>query len=80
MRNDPRAIKAIQDEGKGAREKNVWPDASGMEKSEKIALANQEGKTVYLAKVMLLASIKHWEFPERRKYKGCLQHNLGKCI
>ena len=72
MRNDPRAIKAIQDEGKGVCEKNVWSDASVMEKSERILLAKQEGKTIYLVEVMPLASIKHWEFPERRKYKGRL--------
>ena len=72
MRNDPRAIKAIQDEGKGVREKNVWSDASVMEKSERIPLAKQEGKTIYLAEVMPLASIKYWESPERRKYKGRL--------
>ena len=69
MRNDPRAVKAIQDEGKGVCEKNVWSDASVMEKSERIALAKQEGKTILLAEVMPLASIKHWESPERRKYK-----------
>jgi hypothetical protein len=77
MRNDPRAIKATQDEGKGVREKNVWSDISVMEKSERITLAKQEGKTIHLAEVMPLASIKHWESPERRKYKGRLVSRGG---
>jgi hypothetical protein len=48
-----------------------------MEKSERIALAKQEGKTIHLAEVMPLASIKHWESPERRKYKGRLVSRGG---
>ena len=46
-----------------------------MEKSERIALAKQEGKTSHRAGVMpiaRLARLKHWESPERRKYKGRL--------
>eukprot|EP00435_Cladocopium_sp_Y103_P071759 s497_g38.t1 len=72
MRKDPRAIQAIKDEGKGVRAKEVWIDESVMEKADRIALAKKENKTIHVAEVMPIASIKHWEHPERRKYKGRL--------
>ena len=72
MRNDPKAIEAVKEEGRGVRAKDVWLDSTVMEKSERIAQAKKEGKTIHVADVMPIASIKHWESPERRKYKGRL--------
>ena len=72
MRNDPKAIEAVKEEGRGVRAKDVWLDNTVMEKSDRIAKAKREGKTIHIADIMPIASIKHWESPERRKYKGRL--------
>ena len=70
MRKDPKAIQAIKEEGKGIRAQGVWSDDSVMEKSERIALAKKTGRTIHMAELMTIASIKHWEHPSQRKYKG----------
>lgn len=72
MHSDPKAIQAIKDEGAGVRAKEVWLDSSVMEKSERLALAKSKGKTIHMAEVMPIASIKFWESPDKRKYKGRL--------
>ena len=72
MRNDPMAIEAIKEEGRGVRAKDVWLDSTVMEKSERLAKAKREGKVIHIAEVMPIASIKHWESPDRRRYKGRL--------
>ena len=72
MRADPKAIQAIKEEGKGVREQFVWDDDSVMEKSDRLALARRENKVIHVAEVMPIASIKHWESPQKRPYKGRL--------
>ena len=59
MRNDPKAIEAIIEEGRGVRAKDVWLDNTVMEKSDRIAKAKREGKTIHIADIMPIASIKH---------------------
>ena len=72
MRNDSKAIEAIKEEGRGVRAKDVWLDSNVVEKAERLAQAKREGKRIHLAEVMPIASIKHWESMDRRKYKGRL--------
>ena len=65
MRNDPKAIEAIKEEGRGVRAKEVWLDSTAMENQNDLP-------SIHIAEVMPLASIKHWESPDRRRYKGRL--------
>lgn len=72
MRKDPKALQAIRDEGQGVRQRDVWDDSVVMEKAERLAAARADGKTIHVAEVMPIASIKHWESIPKRKYKGRL--------
>ena len=72
MRADPKAVQAVWEEGQGVRAKHVWDDDTVMEKADRIAAARKDGKEIHLAEVMPIASIKHWESPDRRRYKGRL--------
>ena len=72
MRSDPKALQAIWEEGQGVRAKDVWDDNSVMEKSERISQAQKDNKVIHIADVMPIASIKFWETPSKRKYKGRL--------
>ena len=72
MRKDRKALEAVGDEGQGVRSRGVWDDASVMDKVERLATAQREGKTIHIADVMPIASIKHWEPPAKPKHKGRL--------
>ena len=72
MKADPLALKAIWEEGQGVREKQVWDDTSVMEKADRLAQAQEQNKVIHIADVMPIASIKFWETPSKRKYKGRL--------
>lgn len=72
MKRDPKAIETIKIPGAGVREKEVWDDSSVMEKSDRLEQTRRQGRTIHLAEVMAIASIKSWESPDKRCYKGRL--------
>ena len=48
----------------------VWADDSVMEKSDRIQQSKQSDEEIHFADLMSIASIKHFEVPWKRKYKG----------
>ena len=59
-------------EGAGVREKEVWDDSSVIEKSVLLERSRSQNRTIHIAEIMAIASIKNWETPDRRRYKGRL--------
>lgn len=72
IRQDPQALKAIWEEGEGVRARGVWDDSTVREKADLIQEARREGKEIHIADIMAIASVKHWESPDKRKHKGRL--------
>jgi hypothetical protein len=70
MMADPLALQAVADEAKAMREIGVWADDSVMEKSDRIQQSKQSDEEIHFADLMSIASIKHFEVPWKRKYKG----------
>ena len=72
MLADPEALKAIADEAKAMREIGVWDDGSVMEKQDRINQARNSNQEIHFAdlNLMSIASIKHFEIPWKRRYKG----------
>ena len=68
----PQAVQAIKDEGEGVRKMNVWDDSTVVEKDELLAQARMQQQEIHVADIMPIASIKNYETPEQRKYKGRL--------
>ena len=52
------------------RAMQVWDDASVMERSDRISEARSRNKTIHVADLMSICSIKIWETPSKRKHKG----------
>ena len=76
MFQDLQALKAIAEEGEGVRSMETimetWRDDTVVEKGSLLDEARKTGQQIHVAEVMSIASVKHWETPSRRKYKGRL--------
>ena len=70
MLSAPDALKAVRDEGEGVRKRGAWDDDDVMEKNDRLEAAKAAGEVIYIAEIMSIASIKHWETPAKRRRKG----------
>lgn len=62
MWNDPEAIQAIWEEGQGVRAKEVWDDATVMEKA-RLKAAQRAGVTIHIAELMALPPLNFVKLP-----------------
>jgi hypothetical protein len=67
---DQKAVEAVQKEGAALIEAGTWLLDTVIEKEELIKKARTEGKTIHMADLLSTCTIKHWEIPELRRYKG----------
>lgn len=70
MLNSPDALKAIKEEAVAMRDMKVWDDSTVIEKDKLLSQARAKGNTIHLAELMSICSIKFWEVPSKRRYKG----------
>jgi hypothetical protein len=70
MLNSPDALKAIKEEAVAMRDMKVWDDSTVIEKDKLLSQARAKGSTIHLAELMSICSIKFWEVPSKRRYKG----------
>ena len=68
--NSPDALKAIKEEAVAMRDMKVWDDSTVIEKDKLLSQARAKGSTIHLAELMSICSIKFWEVPSKRRYKG----------
>ena len=52
------------------RKRGAWDDDDVMEKNDRLEAAKAAGEVIYIAEIMSIASIKHWETPAKRRRKG----------
>lgn len=69
-KGDPEAIKAIRAEADAPLAEDTWLEGTVTEFSELVAWAKKAGKQIHIGDIMPICSIKHWEMPGLRKYKG----------
>ena len=70
MWNEPKALEAVRNEAEGMRQMQVWDDNSVQEYDTLLPTARSQGKELNVANLMSICSIKHWETPHKRRYKG----------
>ena len=78
---DPRAIEAIQAEGKALIEESTWLEESVIEKSDLREKAQNSGETIHLGELLTICSIKFHEcVKEMWKWKGriCFRGDIVK--
>ena len=68
-KSEPKALEAVQAEGAALVEAGTWLSDSVTEKDDLIRLARKAGK-IHMADSLSTCTIKHWEIPELRRYKG----------
>ena len=69
-KSEPKALEAVQAEGAALVEAGTWLLDSVIEKSDLISKARKAGTKIHMADLLSTCTIKHWEIPELRKYKG----------
>ena len=67
---DRKATAAVQAEGAALIEAGTWLMDSVVEKDDLVRKAKAEGKKIHMADLLSTCTIKHWEIPELRRYKG----------
>jgi len=71
VRNDPKAMEAIRNEGKALQLSETWDEKTVVEREDLLAQSRAEGSTIHVGELMTLCSIKYWEMEESaRRYKG----------
>jgi len=69
-KDDSKALEAVQKEGAALIEAGTWLMDSVVEKDQLIHKAQKDGKKIHMADLLSTCTIKHWEVPELRRYKG----------
>ena len=69
-KGNPEAIKAVKAEADALLKEDTWLEGTVTEFSELVAWAKKAGKRIHIGDLMPICSIKHWETPALRKYKG----------
>jgi len=68
---DPRAIAAVQAEGKALIQMGTWLESTVIERDELLARARSSKEKIHYGDLLTLCSIKHWECSaDLHKYKG----------
>ena len=70
MRSNPDALEAVNNERLGLLKEGTWLESDPVEKDTLVSRARAAGEHIHLGELMPIASIKHYESPELRKYKG----------
>ena len=79
MRSCQEALDAVRAEADGLLSEGTWLTGTVTEFSDLVAKARADGKTIYIGDIMPICSIKHWETPALRKYKGRIVFR-GDCV
>ena len=71
MRSDPKAIKALQVEGRALADIGTWDESTVVERDDVIREARDNNETIHLGDILGICSIKHHEMQESMwKHKG----------
>ena len=71
MRSDPKAIKALQVEGRALADIGTWDESTVAERDDVIREAKENNETIHLGDLLGICSIKHHEMQESMwKHKG----------
>ena len=79
MRSNPDAMEAVKNEKLGLLKEGTWLEDNPVEKDVLAADARSSGVHIHMGELMPIASIKHWESPDLRKYKGRIVFR-GDCV
>ena len=79
MRSSPDAMNAVRSEKQGLLKEGTWLEEKPVERDVLVADAKAAGRHIHLGELMPIASIKHWESPALRKYKGRIVFR-GDCV
>ena len=63
-------MKAVNDEKLGLLKEGTWLESNPVEKDVLVSRATAAGEHIHCGELMPIASIKHFESPSLRKYKG----------
>ena len=70
IKNNPGAMEALEKEKQGLLSEQTWLEETVVDMDDLLADVHAKGLKIHLGELMPIASIKHWETPELRKYKG----------